>query len=148
MEAIIFCGLQATGKTGFYKEHFLQTHVRISLDLLKTRYREDLFLGACVKGTQPFVVDNTNPTAADREKYIQLARQHKFKVTGYYFQSKLEEALERNSQRTGKAQIPKVGVLNTYKRLEIPQLTEGFDELHYVELGDNGFTIKEWNHEI
>ncbi|PSL23111.1 AAA family ATPase [Chitinophaga ginsengisoli] len=148
MEAIIFCGLQATGKTGFYKEHFLQTHVRISLDLLKSRYREDLFLGACIKGTQPFVVDNTNPGAADREKYIQLAKQHKFKVIGYYFQSILKDALERNSQRTGKAQVPKVGVLNTYKHLEIPQFSEGFDELHYVELGPDGFTIKAWNHEI
>jgi hypothetical protein len=48
MEAIIFCGIQATGKTGFYKERFLQTHVRISLDLLKTRYREDLLLDACI----------------------------------------------------------------------------------------------------
>lgn len=148
MEAIIFCGIQATGKTGFYKEHFLQTHVRISLDLLKSRYREDLFLGACIKGTQPFVVDNTNPCAADREKYIKLAREHNFKVIGYYFQSNLAAALERNNLRTGKAQIPKVGVLNTYKRLEVPQLSEGFDELHYVELGDNGFTIKAWDHEI
>jgi predicted kinase len=148
MEAIIFCGIQATGKTGFYKERFLQTHVRISLDLLKSRYREDLFLGACIKGTQPFVVDNTNPGAADREKYIKLAKQHNFKVIGYYFQSQLTQALERNSQRTGKALIPKMGVLSTYKRLEVPQLSEGFDELHYVELGGNGFTIKEWNHEI
>lgn len=148
MEAIIFCGLQATGKTGFYKEHFLQTHVRISLDLLKSRYREVLFLGACIKGTQPFVVDNTNPGTADREKYIQLARENKFKVIGYYFRSNLTDALERNSRRSGKAQIPKVGVLNTYKRLEVPQFSEGFDELHYVELGENGFTIKAWNHEI
>lgn len=148
MEAIIFCGIQATGKTGFYKEHFLQTHIRISLDLLKSRYREDLFLEACFKGSQPFVVDNTNPGKAEREKYISLARQHKFKVKGYYFQSRLEEALERNSLRTGKALVPKIGVLSTYKKLEVPSLEEGFDELYYVMLDTNGFTIKAWDNEI
>ncbi|QHS59767.1 AAA family ATPase [Chitinophaga agri] len=148
MEAIIFCGIQATGKTGFYVAHFLQTHVRISLDLLKSRYREDLFLEACVKGSQPFVVDNTNPSKAEREKYISLAKQHKFRVKGYYFRSSLTDALERNNQRAGKALIPKIGVLNTYKKLEIPVMEEGFDELHYVELEENGFTIKTWDHEI
>lgn len=148
MEAIIFCGIQATGKTGFYVTHFLQTHVRISLDLLKSRYREDLFMEACIKGSQPFVADNTNPTKEERAKYIALAKQNKFKVKGYYFRSSLTDALERNSLRTGKALIPKVGVLNTYKKLEIPVMEEGFDELYYVELGENGFTIKEWDNEI
>jgi predicted kinase len=148
MEVIIFCGIQATGKTGFYIANFLQTHVRISLDLLKSRYREDLFLDACFKGSQPFVVDNTNPTKEEREKYISLAKKHKFRVKGYYFRSSLTDALQRNNGRTGKALIPKVGLLSTYKKLEIPHPEEGYDELHYVELGDNGFTIKNWEDEI
>ncbi|MBW8684541.1 AAA family ATPase [Chitinophaga rhizophila] len=148
MEAIIFCGIQATGKTGFYTSYFLQTHVRISLDLLKSRYREDLFLDACIKSAQPFVVDNTNPSKAERAKYISLANKHQFKVKGYYFRSSLTAALERNNLRTGKALIPKVGMLHTYRKLEIPSLEEGFDELFYVELDDKGFTIKTWDHEI
>jgi predicted kinase len=36
MEAVIFTGLQATGKSSFFKERFFSTHVRISLDLLRT----------------------------------------------------------------------------------------------------------------
>ena len=40
MEAIVFIGLQASGKSSFYKERFFSTHVRISLDLLRTRNRE------------------------------------------------------------------------------------------------------------
>jgi len=148
MEAIIFCGIQATGKSSFYKEHFFQTHVRISMDLLKTRFREGLFLEACFKSRQPFVIDNTNPSKEEREKYIALAKSNQFTIKGYYFKSSLTDALTRNALRTGKALIPKVGVLNTYNKLEIPTQEEGFDELHYVEMGENGFTIKAWNHEI
>ena len=36
MEAIIFVGLPGSGKSSFYKERFFDSHVRISLDLLKT----------------------------------------------------------------------------------------------------------------
>ena len=35
MEAILFIGLPASGKSSFYKERFFGTHVRISRDLLK-----------------------------------------------------------------------------------------------------------------
>jgi predicted kinase len=40
MEAVVFIGIQASGKTTFYQQRFFATHVRISLDLLRTRERE------------------------------------------------------------------------------------------------------------
>jgi hypothetical protein len=58
MELIVFSGIQASGKTTFYRERFLATHVRVSLDLLKTRQREDILLFACFAAQQPVVVDN------------------------------------------------------------------------------------------
>ena len=48
MEAVIFIGIQATGKSTFYKERFSDTHARINLDMLKTRHREDTLLDACI----------------------------------------------------------------------------------------------------
>ena len=36
MEAVLFVGLQASGKSTFYRERFFRTHVRINLDMLKT----------------------------------------------------------------------------------------------------------------
>ncbi|MEL6944740.1 MAG: ATP-binding protein, partial [Bacteroidota bacterium] len=36
MQAILFIGIQASGKSTFYKERFFNTHVRISMDLLNT----------------------------------------------------------------------------------------------------------------
>ena len=66
MEAVILVGLQGAGQSSFYRERFFATHVRISLDLLKTRHRERRLLQACVETGQRFVVDNTNPTRAER----------------------------------------------------------------------------------
>src|SRR4051812_8782542 len=37
MEAVILIGIQGSGKSTFYRERFFDTHVRVSLDLLKTR---------------------------------------------------------------------------------------------------------------
>ncbi|NHZ34831.1 hypothetical protein [Massilia rubra] len=70
MEAIIFVGLQASGKSNFYKNNYFNTHLRISNDLLKTKYREKKLLDICLETSMPFVVDNTNPTREVRAKYI------------------------------------------------------------------------------
>lgn len=80
MEAIIFIGLQASGKSTFYKERFFSTHVRISMDLLRTRHRERRFLAACLETQQRFVIDNTNPTRVKRAGYIAAAREARFAV--------------------------------------------------------------------
>lgn len=148
MEAVIFCGIQATGKSTFFKEHFFATHVRISLDLLNTRNREDRFLETCFATSQRFVIDNTNPSRLDREKYIIQARLHQYRVTGYYFSSSLTEALVRNSGRTGKALIPDKGIRGTYSRLQLPEMSEGFDELYFVNIENNEFIIQPWKDEI
>lgn len=145
MQAIIFIGIQATGKSTFYKKNFFNTHVHISLDLLRTRNREQVFLQACLQTQQKFVVDNTNPTLEDRQRYIKLAHTMKYEVVGYYFESKIKEAMERNNLRSGKALVPEKGIMGTYNRLEIPSIDEGFDQLFYVRLIKDGtFEITPW----
>jgi len=147
--AIIFTGIPASGKSSFFKERFFDTHIRINLDMLKTRHREKLLVQACIAAKQSFVVDNTNATAAERERFITPAREADFKIIGYYFSSKVQDALERNRKREGKARIPDKGVTGTAGRLELPVLIEGFDELWYVRMdGNGGFIIEEWNNEL
>lgn len=149
MEAIIFIGVQASGKSTFCKQNFYDSHIRINLDMLRTKHRENLLVSACLEAKQKFVVDKTNPTAEERTKYIQQAKLHKFKVIGYYFQSKLENALQRNSQRKGKAKIDERGVRATFSRLQLPSFDEGFDELFYVSINEkNEFVIENWKNEI
>lgn len=148
MEAVIFCGIQASGKTTFYKERFLKSHVRISLDMLKTKNRIRKLLEFCLETQQPFVSDNTNSTAEERKKYIQTAKDKGFKVIGFYFQSKLADSIERNKSREGEENIPDKGIMGTYKKLEIPKYDEGFDILYYVEIHNSTFIVKEWDNEI
>jgi predicted kinase len=143
MEAIIFIGVQGSGKTTFYRERFFDTHVRVSLDLLKTRPREREFVETCLKTGQRFVIDNTNPRAADRVPYIALARAAGFRVIGYFFHTELREALKRNSQRSGKAAIPAAGVVSTFKRLQRPIYDEGFDQLFSVFGSEGQFQVEE-----
>ncbi len=81
MEAIIFCGIQATGKSTFFKERFFRTHLHLSLDLLRTRHRLSTFMDTCLNTQLPFVIDNTNPTRAEREPYIRAAKARQYKVT-------------------------------------------------------------------
>jgi predicted kinase len=132
MEAVILIGIQGAGKTTFYQERFEPTHMRISLDLLKTRYREKELLRSCLADRRDFVVDNTNVRAAERAVYIAAARQAGFEVTGYFFDAAPRDALRRNLQRTGKEKIPPAGVMGTWKRLERPRIEEGFDHLWVV----------------
>lgn len=138
MEAVIFIGLQGAGKSTFYKEYFFQTHVRINLDMLRTRHREDILLSACIDAKQPFVVDNTNITRDQRVKYIEAARQGRFRVVAYYFDVGINEALTRNSQRTGRARVPDVAIYGAHKRLEPPRGEEGFDRIFIVRTGTDG----------
>ena len=138
MEAIILIGIQASGKSTFFQQRFADTHVRINLDMLKTRRKEEKLVDACVAMRQRFVVDNTNPTAWDRARYIPKARAAGFRVIGYYFDSKVEDALRRNSERYGKKNIPSKAVVATHARLEPPSLKEGFDELFHVRINDDG----------
>ena len=149
MEAIIFIGIQGAGKSSFYKARFFNSHVRINLDMLKTRYRETLLLRACIEGKQPFVVDNTNVLASERAIYIEAAKRAGFLVKGFYFRSSVNDALAINKSRPEPERLPDKGVLGTYKKLQIPGHSEGFDQLFYVTKGGDGeFMVKEWSDEV
>jgi hypothetical protein len=136
MEAVILIGIQGSGKTTFYRQRLFETHVRISLDLVKTRRREQALLEACLRTWQRFVIDNTNVRAEVRARYIGPAKAAGFRVIGYSFETPLQEALRRNQQRSGCAVIPVPGVIGTLKRLEPPAIEEGFDELYFVTHGE------------
>jgi predicted kinase len=142
MQAVVFIGIQGSGKTSFYAERFLKTHVRISLDLLKTRGKEARFLQLCLDTGQKFVMDNTNPTVASRATYIEAARRHRFQVIGYYFNTQLHEALARNHQRTGKEVVSIAGIRATHKKLQLPTIHEGFDDLFEVCIQDRAFEVR------
>ena len=142
MEIIIFVGIQATGKSEFFKRRFYNSHIRINLDMLKTRNREKILIDACIEAKQSFVVDNTNPTLADRKRYIDMAKSAGFKIIGYYFSSGISEAIKRNGKRAETSKVPVAAICSTHSKLELPAFDEGFGALYYVKIKDNDFVVE------
>ena len=83
-QLVILMGAQASGKSSFYLHQFFATHIRINLDMLKTRHREKLIFEACLAAKQSVVIDNTNPTRQDRARYIGPAKFRKPKKIDEY----------------------------------------------------------------
>jgi len=134
MQAVILIGIQGTGKSTFFRERFFDTHVRISLDVLRTRNREKLFLKTCLESGQKFVVDNTNPSVEDRRRYILPAKAAGFEVVGFSFETEMTEALKRNRTRPEAQRIPVQGIFATHHKIQPPSYDEGFDRLYRVRI--------------
>jgi predicted kinase len=118
--------------------------VRINLDMLRTRHREQLLLAACLAGKQPFVIDNTNPLPTDRARYIEPAREAGFRVVAYFFETSLAGAIQRNKQRAGKQRIPVPAIAGTMRKLQPPTAEEGFEAVYKVTISSEGaFVISE-----
>jgi predicted kinase len=138
MEAVILCGVQGAGKTTLYRERFLETHVRVALDLLRTRPREEAFLRLCLAERQRFVVDATNPTPADRRRYLEPAREAGFRTIAYLVEVADAQALARNAARGGHRRVPPGALVGTGRRLLRPTPEEGFDELWHATAATGG----------
>src|SRR5690349_16230612 len=114
MEAVIFIGIQASGKSTFFTRCFSQTNIRLNMDMLHTRHREAILLKACLEAKQPFVIDNTNPGVEERARYILPAKENRFRVVVYYFQSNIADALQRNALRPDQERVPEKGIRAAY----------------------------------
>ena len=140
---VILMGLQGSGKSTFFAREFADKGFEhISLDMLKTRRKEAEVLQDCIDNNKDCVIDNTNPTKADRSRYIVPGKHSDFRVVGYFLQSKLGDSLERNERRERK--VPKKGILATFNKIEMPSLQEGFDELNFVRIENGEFKISKW----
>ncbi|MDQ1095394.1 MULTISPECIES: AAA family ATPase [Chryseobacterium] len=139
MEMIIFTGIPASGKSSLYKELFFKSHIRISLDLLNTRNKENKLLRYCFETQSKMVIDNTNITVESRKKYIESAKQNQYEIIGYFFESSIQDCLERNRNR--KDAINEIGIKAKYKDLEKPGFKEGFDKIFNVRIVNNTFKI-------
>ena len=144
---IIFIGIQGAGKTTYYKQHLSDTCLHVSLDELHTRNKERLLIEDCIRNGRDFVVDNTNPTRSDRERYILPAKNADYRVIGYFFESKLKDCIARNDLREGKKRIDPKAIAATSNCLELPDLSEGFDELYFIAHKGDEMIRKKWRSE-
>lgn len=141
---IIMMGLQGSGKSTFYEKYLSKDHVRVNLDTLKTRNKEHLLIDECLSEGKNFAIDNTNPTRADRARYISLAQENGYYIIGYFMESKIKDCIARNALREGKARVPDCAIAATSNKLEIPSFEEGFNELYFVKNDGEAMIVEKW----
>ncbi|MBC7542030.1 MAG: ATP-binding protein [Candidatus Sericytochromatia bacterium] len=138
----IFVGLPGAGKSTFYENYLAKTHQLVSKDRLRNaRHRDqrqlELVRLALAAG-RDVVVDNTNPSLADREALIALGKALQATIVAYFFPPDIPASLARNSQRQGKACVPVVAIMAKAKILQPPTLLEGFDAVFTVQTLERG----------
>ncbi|MBV9303688.1 MAG: AAA family ATPase [Acidobacteriaceae bacterium] len=131
-EAVIFVGVQGSGKTTYFNQHFAATHAHISRDIQATAEREIALVRECLRSGRSFVVDDTNGTQAARASFIREAKAAQFNVLGYFFDTPVRTAIGRNNHRKDKKPIPVPAILRAAKHLQPPSLKEGFDEIRTI----------------
>ena len=146
MELVVFAGLQAAGKSAFFREKFAGGYEHVSKDLFrhnrnKNRRQEALIRSALSEGRSA-VVDNTNPTPEDRAPLIGLGREYGAGIICFFFDAGVRDCLRRNAGREGRARVPDVAIFASAKRLVPPSWEEGFDEIHRARLTASGFEVE------
>ena len=147
VELVIFVGLQASGKSTFFRERFAATHEHVSKDLMPNnrnrKRRQAQLIGAALREGFSVVVDNTNVTVEDRLALVELGREFGARIVCYYFESTVRECVGRNRRRAGGEKVPDVAIFATAKRLVPPSYSEGFDGLFRVRIrDDSGFEVR------
>src|SRR5687768_37826 len=138
-------GVPGSGKTSFFRARFEQTHVHVSKDLMGNvrdrGARQVALLEEAFRSGRSVLVDNTNPTIADRAGLIAAARAHGARVVGYVLQTPVKEALVRNRAREGRARVPDVALFIAAKKFQPPSVAEGFDAIFAVEAAGGRFEV-------
>lgn len=141
---IIMMGIQGSGKSEYVRRFLCNDFVRVNLDSLHTRRKEQNLIDSCFNNHQNMVIDNTNPTIEERQRYIVQAKTHGYHIIGLYMQSVLKECIERNNKREGKEKIAEKAIACTSKKLVLPDYSEGFDELFYIRNDGKTMSKEVW----
>lgn len=146
-ELAILIGLQASGKTSFYRNVLAGTHAHVSKDAFPNARRRQVrqlrLIGEALDAGLDVAVDNTNPSAEEWAPLIAAGRKRGARVVGYWFPPDLVGSVTRNAARDDKTRVPDVGLYATVKRLRRPRPADGFDELFTVRFdGRGGFDVQ------
>ena len=71
-------------------------------------------------------------TAQERTPLLELAQQYGAEAIAVFVDTDLGACLLRNDTRTGRSQVPLVGIYATAKRLVAPTIAEGFARVEVI----------------
>ncbi len=133
-------GLQGAGKSTYVREHLAGTHAVVSKDhwprARRREARQQRVVADLLAAGRSVVVDNTNPSPAERAALVAAARAADVPVRAVWLDTPLGTCLARNDAREGRARVPLVGMHATRARLVPPCTGEGFDRVDVVRTAD------------
>jgi predicted kinase len=135
-ELVVMVGLQGSGKTTWVAEHLAGSHVVVSKDHWpNARHREARqrrVVAQLLADGASVVVDNTDPSPAERAALVELAAAAGVPARAVFLDVPLETCRRRNEARSGRARVPDVGLFSTAARLVPPTTAEGFADVRVV----------------
>jgi len=168
VELVIFIGIQASGKTTYYRRRLAGEYSHVSLDNWRgkgaVRVKERAAVMAALVAAadsegaiRGVVVDNTNVTAAARRRYFacagDFARQagRPVRFVAFFFDADLPACLARNQRRPPPNQagpgtpyfVPPPAIAAFARQLEPPRFDEGFDRIVRVRIAGEDFQTQE-----
>jgi len=106
------------------------------------RRREQATVQDLLRRRRPFVVDNTNATAADRARYVGPAPAAGFRVVCFFLEVTPRQAIGRQKGGPERERIGVPAILATHSRLEAPRHEEGFDAVYRVHSERGRFLVE------
>ena len=153
LDIILLCGLYGSGKTEFAIKHFKDKgRSRVSRSEIRKHLYEMINFGegwtsdrftedddALVKHIERKTVEqllhfkkkiliiNTFVTKKSRQGFIEIAHQMKLTIGAIFINRPLDQCLERNSKNA--IVVPQEIIYKLFPRIELPEKSEGFDEV-------------------
>ena len=129
-------GLQGAGKSTWVAAELAGTHAVVSKDHWpRARHREarqQRVVAELLAAGRSVVVDNTNPSAAERVPLVAAARTAGVPVRAVWVDMPLAACLARNAARPQERRVPLVGIHAALARFEPPSVAEGFARVDVV----------------
>ncbi|MER7516731.1 ATP-binding protein [Streptomyces sp. NPDC126499] len=148
VDVAVLVGIQASGKSTFYRRRLAGRYELVSKDLFPRGARDKQgrqlrLVTEALEAGASVAVDNTNPSPEEWRPLVELAHAHGATVTAYWFPPDVAGSLRRNAAREGRERVPDVGVLATARRLRMPSTSDGFDAVREVRFdGHGGFVVR------
>lgn len=148
LELAVLVGLQASGKSTFYRQRLSGDHKLVSKDLFprgarRKQERQMRLVAEALGAGRSVAVDNTNPSPEEWAPLVAAGHAYGATVTAYWFPPDPPGSLARNAAREGRDRVPDVGIHATVRRLCRPSRADGFDAVREVRFdGRGGFEVR------